>query len=285
MSGAGMGGRTAIGPARSARHRAAAATRWLDDVLGASELPAEPGRLDRLDLRTASEQIADRLATAIALGEFVPAQRLPAERELAGLLGVSRTTVREALGRLVASGYLEIRRGRSGGAVVREDWRPDSADVVSRTLIANWDRFEALLDFRALIEPLIARTAATRADPSDRAAIDSALQHYREAGSDREASRAADEALHLAVARASHNGYLAAISRRVRSEISLGFSAEPYSTSIRDRAIGEHAQLTDAILVGDADAAAAIAARHFTLTETALRDLVRRAQAAPAGRD
>jgi GntR family transcriptional regulator, transcriptional repressor for pyruvate dehydrogenase complex len=279
------GGHTAVRVVKPARKRAAAATRWLDDVLAASEPPAEPGRLDRLDLRTASEQIADRLATAIALGEFVPGQRLPAERELAVLLGVSRTTVREALGRLAASGYLEIRRGRSGGAVVREDWRPDSADVVSRTLVANWDRFEALLDFRALIEPLIARTAAERADPSDRAAIAAALQHYREAGSDREASRAADEALHLAVARGSHNGYLAAISRRVRSEISLGFSAEPYSSSIRARAIGEHAELTDAILAGDADAAALIAARHFTLTETALRNLVRRAQAAPAGRD
>jgi GntR family transcriptional repressor for pyruvate dehydrogenase complex len=284
MTGDAMGGRAVVEPRAPARRRTTATTRWLDDVLGGSDPPDHAGSLDRLNLRTASEQIADRLATAIALGEFVPGQRLPAERELAGLLGVSRTTVREALGRLAASGYLEIRRGRSGGAVVREDWRPDSADVVSRTLIANWDRFEALLDFRALIEPLIARTAAERADASDRSAIEAALRHYRDAGSDREASRAADEALHLAVARATHNAYLAAISRRVRSEISLGFSAEPYSTSIRDRAIGEHADLSEAILAGDADRAGAIAAGHFTLTETALRDLVRRAQASPPER-
>jgi GntR family transcriptional repressor for pyruvate dehydrogenase complex len=264
--------------------RSLTSPRWLDEVLGGGEPQTEVAILEPLEMRTAPRQIADRLATAIALGEFVPGQRLPAERELASLLGVSRTTVREALGRLSASGYLEIRRGRSGGAMVREDWRPDSADVVGRTLVASWDRFETLLDFRALVEPLIARTAAMRAEPPDRDAISAALQRYQAAGPDREASRAADEALHLAVARASHNGYLAAISRRARTEISLGFSAEPYSASIRNRALGEHAELADAVITGDAERAAATAASHFTLTETALRDLVRRAQAARSAR-
>jgi len=259
--------------------RTLASPRWLDEVLGGREPRVELAILEPLEMRTASEQIADRLATAIALGEFVRGQRLPAERELAVLLGVSRTTVREALGRLSASGYLEIRRGRSGGGVVREDWRPDSADIVGRTLVASWDRFETLLDFRALVEPLIARTAAARAEAPDRDAIGAALQRYQEAGPDREASRAADEALHLAVARASHNAYLAAISRRVRTEISLGFSSEPYSATIRNRALGEHAELAEAVMTGNAERAAAIAASHFTLTETALRELVRRAQA------
>jgi GntR family transcriptional regulator, transcriptional repressor for pyruvate dehydrogenase complex len=46
-------------------------------------------------LRNAGEQIAERLITAIALGEFMPGQRLPTERDLAIQLGVSRTSVRE----------------------------------------------------------------------------------------------------------------------------------------------------------------------------------------------
>jgi DNA-binding FadR family transcriptional regulator len=131
-----------------------------DDLAGSAERVLEP-----LTLKTAPEQIADRLATAIALGEFVPGQRLPAERDLAAQLGVSRATVREALQRLSTGGYLEIRRGRLGGAFVRDGWRPDSAAVIRRTLVDHWDRFESLLDFRTLVEPLIARTAAERADP------------------------------------------------------------------------------------------------------------------------
>ena len=54
-------------------------------------------------MRTAGERIAERLVTAIALGEFEPGQRLPTERDLAATLEVSRTTVREALQRLQAA--------------------------------------------------------------------------------------------------------------------------------------------------------------------------------------
>jgi GntR family transcriptional regulator, transcriptional repressor for pyruvate dehydrogenase complex len=243
----------------------------MDEVASPGALTLQP-----LDLRTAPEQISDRLATAIVLGEFVPGQRLHSERELAAQLGVSRATVREALSRLSMGGYLEIRRGRHGGAFVRDGWRPDSVAVIRRTLVANWDGFESLLDFRTLVEPLIARTAAERADESDERAIRDALEGYRAAGPDREASRAADEALHLAVARATHNDRLVAISRRVRAEISLGFSAEPYSATIRERAVHEHGDLADAVLRHDGEAAARIAGQHFRITEDVLRDLIRR---------
>ena len=67
---------------------------------------------------TAGERIAERIVTAIALGEFVPDQRLPTERDLAAMLEVSRTTVREALQRLQAAGYVTTRRGRAGGTFV-----------------------------------------------------------------------------------------------------------------------------------------------------------------------
>ena len=85
-------------------------------------------------LRTAAEQIGDRLTTAIALGEFIPGQRLPSERELASLLRVSRATIREALQRLSSGGYLSIKRGRHGGAFVESGWGATSGEVVRRTL-------------------------------------------------------------------------------------------------------------------------------------------------------
>src|SRR5277367_4751564 len=86
--------------------------------------------LTPITLRTAGERIAERIVTAIALGEFVPEQRLPTERELATMLEVSRTTVREALQRLQASGYVRTRRGRGGGTFIAADRGPDSDEMI-----------------------------------------------------------------------------------------------------------------------------------------------------------
>lgn len=226
-----------------------------------------------LRLRTAGEQVADRIVTALALGVFVPGQRLPTERELAASLGVSRATIREAASRLVALGYLEVRRGRSGGAFVLSGSGPEAHEMISRTLVSGWETFERLFDFRGLVEPLIARTAAERRDDRDIARIRAAVAAYGDATGSREASRAADESLHLALAGATHNPYLVDLSRQIRNDISLGFGAEPFSPAIRARAVHQHGDLADAVIAGDGDRAAVLAAEHFSITESVLRAL------------
>jgi DNA-binding FadR family transcriptional regulator len=231
-----------------------------------------------LPLRGTAEHIADRLITAIALGEFVPGQRLPPERELAQMLAVGRASVREALHRLAGAGYVEIVRGRNGGAYVRRSWTPGSAATVRRTLVPNWPQFEALLDLRTLIEGLIARTAAERHNHDDIAPIRDALVAYQGAR-DREESRAADQALHSAIAVATRNPFLANLSGDIRSQVSLGFQAEPYSPQLRETALEQHANLVDAVLERRAADAQEIAADHFGLTERALREVLERARA------
>src|SRR3954468_4882614 len=126
--------------------------------------------LGPLRAATTGEQVAHRLSTAIALGEFSLGDRLPSERELAALLKVSRESVRAALRRLADAGLIEVRRGRGGGAFVRAEWAETSENAVREALLAQWEDFEALFDYRRLIESLIARTAAQRADDDDRAA-------------------------------------------------------------------------------------------------------------------
>ena len=66
--------------------------------------------------------------------------------------------------------------------------------MIRRTPMPGWDRFERLFDFRQLIEPLIARTAAERRSDDDLPPIRDMLAAYLGAGTDREASRAADQA-------------------------------------------------------------------------------------------
>jgi GntR family transcriptional repressor for pyruvate dehydrogenase complex len=235
-----------------------------------------------LELRTASQHLADRFVTAIALGEFVPGQRLPSERALAGMLNVSRKTVREALHLIARDGYVDIQRGRNGGAVVCASWLPSSVVSIRRAFAENWKALEWILDLRQLIEPVIARTAAERRDQTDLTRINEAVRAYANAA-DREASRAADAAIHTAIADATHNPYLANLSRQIRTHVSLGFQAEPYTEAIRDKAIVQHGQLAASIVRGDPDAATRVAMEHFLLTENALRDLARRV--AEAGGD
>jgi GntR family transcriptional repressor for pyruvate dehydrogenase complex len=241
---------------------------------GAPEQAGEPfgTLLAPITLRTAGERIAERFVTAIALGEFVPGQRLPPERELAAMLEVSRTTVREALQRLQAAGYVTARRGRGGGTFVRTGQGPGSDEMIRRTLMPAWAQLTELLDFRQLVEQLIARTAAVRRQETDIHAIREAVARYSRAA-DGDASRLADQALHHAIAHAAHNARLAELSAQIRREVSFGFDAEPYTPEVRQQAVHQHPELAEAVIAGDPDLAASLAARHFSLTEEMLSGL------------
>lgn len=223
-------------------------------------------------LRHAGERIAERIVTAIALGEFEPGQRLPPERELAAMLQVSRSTVRDALQTLQRAGYVTTRRGRSGGTFVRTGRGPEADEMVKRILDPAWAELTELLDYRRLVEQLIARTAAQRRDGQDIAAIRQAVHAYANAVG-RDKSRLADHALHQAIARATHNSRLVELSARIRREVGLGFDAEPYTPGMRDRALRQHPALAEAVVAGDVNKAGALAASHFALTDDALAEL------------
>ena len=222
---------------------------------------------------TAAARIADRFVTAIALGHFVVGQRLPTIQELAKLLEVSPTTVREALGRLAALGYVSVQRGRNGGTFVTSQWGPASDSMVRRALEPGWNQLEVTLDFRSLIEQQIARTAALRHTVDDARRIVQAVRGYEAAGSDRDTSRRADLELHQTIAAATQNSQLADLSLRIRRDVSLGFEAEPYNADVRARAIAQHSALARAILDRKSDEAARLAGEHFSLTAESLREL------------
>ena len=144
--------------------------------------------------------------------------------------------------------------------------------MIRRTLVPAWQELSAILDFRSLIEQTIARTAAQRRADGDIAAIRQAVADYSSA-TDRDSSHLADHALHQAIARATHNDRLVELSASIRREVSLGFDAEPYSPQVRQLATKQHPTLADAVIAGDADRAADLAAEHFSLTEDMLREL------------
>jgi DNA-binding FadR family transcriptional regulator len=149
------------------------------------------------------EETIERIVAPIKLRLINPGDPLPPERELAMRLGVSRTTLREALRVLVHAGYLEIRRGRKGGAFVVR-W-PSLPDEEARRVVIHriYDRLPSLLDFRRALEPTSAELAALRATPSELDSLRQILSGMKEAEQIFERYRALDALFHITIAQSA----------------------------------------------------------------------------------
>src|SRR5215470_7188101 len=124
--------------------------------------------LQAVETRRLYRQIADQIAHLIESGEFPPGTRLPAERELASSLGVSRASVREAIISLEIGGLVEVRVGT--GIFVTAPATHAAADRDSGP-----GPFE-LLQARKLVEGEVAALAAAKAREQDLAPLRAALE-------------------------------------------------------------------------------------------------------------
>src|SRR5690348_18065974 len=100
----------------------------------------------------AFEETVERLLTVIKLGVVPPGDRFPAERELAGLLGVSRITLREAIRALQQAGYVQSRRGRFGGTFVTYIRPAPDPKEARRIALEDSERLTDALTFRLVVE-------------------------------------------------------------------------------------------------------------------------------------
>jgi GntR family transcriptional repressor for pyruvate dehydrogenase complex len=152
-----------------------------------------------------SDQVAAQLQSLVINNTFRPGEKLPSERELCEILGVSRTVVREAVRSLVVKGLLEVRRG--GGTVIRV---PDAA-IVSEMMTMMLRTgggdvaFTHVHEVRRLLEVEIAGLAAERRSDADLAAMAGQLALMVQNAADPERWAAADVAFHAAIAEAAHN--------------------------------------------------------------------------------
>lgn len=231
------------------------------------------------------DEVEDRLVTAVAVGEYLPGSRLPPERELAGLLGVARVTVRGALARLVDRGLLETRRGRGGGTFVRTQWPDSSSDAVGRTLLARWAGIRDTADAIALLHGALATAAAERIDASQAQALRTRLDAFRAAASGLEKQQA-DAVLHRTIIDAAGNDVLAATLAGLESQVSIAAPAHLWGTAegmaaMEARALREHEDLVEAVCAGRAVDAGTIARRHVGIDLELLEQAMRRAGQVP----
>lgn len=210
--------------------------------------------------------VAETIRRAVALGRYLPGDRLPAERALAADLGVARATLREALRLLEGEGMLAIRRGAAGGAVVLPGALGVAADP--RTLRERAYQFEDLLDFRLAVEPAAARLAARRRTDEDLARLraihegmrlHTAMPHFRRG----------DSAFHLAVAGAARNPRLRAAVEDGRVGMFLPLDALDFTVMLA-KALEGHRAVLAALEAGDAAGAERAMAGHIEDTRREL---------------
>lgn len=148
-------------------------------------------------------QVIAQIHEALAAGELQPGQRLPPERELATTLGVSRGSVRQALGALEVLGVIHSRPGE--GTFVSQSGRATLLAVLDELLAEEtWNPIE-LFEPRRILEPEVAALAAERAEPEDVDQIARVLREAEERVARSQVAMEEDLAFHLAVARANHN--------------------------------------------------------------------------------
>lgn len=212
-------------------------------------------------------QIAEQLRQLMVSGEFALGSRLPAERDLALQLGVSRPSVREALIALEVQGMIEVRTG--SGIYVRRIQPMVSCASLSETdtnAPADWGPLE-VMSARLLIEAEVAALAATHAQKSDLKAIKTGLQQMKLEAARDKMPRDGDEAFHAAIAKACGNSVLLDTVQRYWQARNgplferLGdYFEHPESWQA---AINEHEQVLLAIEVHDASAARKAMQKHL----------------------
>ena len=217
----------------------------------------EPQRLYR--------QIAEQLRQLMASGEFAVGSRLPAERDLAVQLGVSRPSVREALIALEVEGMIEVRTG-SGIYVQKITKAPSAQALGTDDTTAEWGPLE-VMSARILVESEVAALAAQNAQKKNIQAIRAGLQQMKQEAARNEMPREGDEAFHEAIAQACGNSVLLDTVQRFWTARKgplferLGdYFEHPASWQA---AIAEHQAVLEAIEAHDATAARKAMQKHL----------------------
>jgi GntR family transcriptional repressor for pyruvate dehydrogenase complex len=215
-----------------------------------------PGKLVRTRLY---EQVAEQITTWISENGLQAGDRLPAERELAARLGVSRATLSQALVALEVIGVVAVRHG--DGTVVTES---RSRSIV-QAIRAHADRLPEVIDTRDALETKLAALAAARRTDEDMRRIDEALDAMEadiEAGG---RGVEGDERFHGAVTAAAHSLLLARLMGEI-AELIKETRIESLSQPERPRAsLAGHRAIAEAIRAGDPEAASEAMHAHVNL--------------------
>jgi GntR family transcriptional regulator, transcriptional repressor for pyruvate dehydrogenase complex len=216
------------------------------------------------------EEVAHQIERLI-LKKLQPGDKLPSERELAELLKVSRSSIRDAIRGLELRGMVEPRQG--AGTIVREAPAVESvANPFENPLKRRREMVTEFLDFRKMLEPPLAARAATHASADEISEMEEILQRQAEKQSRGDAAVAEDAEFHYSIALASGNGVVLKVLDiimdllRDTRERSLQVEGRP------QKSLAGHRRILAAIKRHDADGAKSAMRRHIEDVEEIVLD-------------
>lgn len=188
--------------------------------------------------RKLSERVATEILEMITLQKrFSPGDKIPTENELCAELGVSRTTVREAIQKLTAQNILEVHRGK--GTYVTDSTQALSSDIFS-TLSYMGIRLKDLYEIRLIFEPQAAYYAAQRATDEELAQILEYGQILREKLLAGEDCVEINRLFHNSIALSTHNEFMVRLVPIINSEIVRLFSETNIKQVVHRHTLSDH---------------------------------------------
>ena len=222
-----------------------------------------------------ADAVVEQIEELIVTGVLREGRRLPSERELAEMMGVSRPKLREALKRLEARNLVTVRHGEGSfiAPLVGNAMSPALSELYARHGAALFD----YLEYRREQEGFAAELAAIRATGVDRELIQSIVEGMKEANAigDESAELKSDIDLHSAIVDASHNSMLihmmASIYDLTRKGVFFNRKHLRENDADGTRLLGQHVAIADAILNHDQAGARSAARAHIDFVEATLR--------------
>ena len=224
-----------------------------------------------------SAEIARRIHDGIANGSLAPGEKLPAERDLAAKLKVSRVSVREAYRSLAELGILTIKRGAEGGAFIADVDHEPVTRSLSLLFRLGRTSLDELMEARVLLEPIIARLAAERADQASVDRLEDLRRKQEEMAKGRDDPHRYDLQFHRLVAECTKNLPLIMVMNSVADLALETIGQMELTNEVNRHGVDLHARIADAIRKGDGDTAYDTMLTHVRDVQTHLtRALVRR---------
>lgn len=197
-----------------------------------------------------SEQTSDRLYEMIMdEHRYVPGSKLPNENELSGELGVSRTTLREAISFLAAQGVLEIRRGK--GTFVAEDLPTEGLDLTALAGVRSRVRAKDLFEMRLIFEPATVALACQRAGEEELRQIQRKAERVEEIAAAGGDWPLADQEFHWAIIKASHNEYMRRLYPIINSAVNEILQISQNRQQMQDIALRDNRLILEFLLRRD----------------------------------
>lgn len=225
--------------------------------------------IPRVVTQTKSEAVVESLARFVHESSLRVDERLPAERELAAALGVSRPVLREALKHLEALGAIEARPG--SGTYLRERLSPGDSLVIMRVDLER-ESLLKLLELRRALEAEAAGLAATRADEAAIAELEHLVNRLELEFQTEGDNPESDKAFHMALIRASGNRLFWDVLSPVWNRIETFWQYPLGKLDFAKRTLPLHRTLFERIRARDPDGARAVVHQLFAIVEEDLRE-------------